>query len=169
MIDNCLGVTAIRLAITGVGLSTIVEVPAVIAMEAISIVMGLLRVLGNYAIKKMSMKTEKHEKIAMLAVSSLNTISRLISKALSDGSISVEEYSLILLEFETFTRMKEDLRENLKRTLKKLAIYKLKLMNCFVEIRLVFRLEFMFKTMLETVFKTVFKTVFETVFEKLKR
>ena len=44
----------------------------------------------------------------MLAVSALNTISSLISKALSDDSISDEEYSLILLEFETFTRMKED-------------------------------------------------------------
>ena len=46
----------------------------------------------------------------MLAVSTLNTISSLISKALSDNSISDEEYSLILLEFKTFTRMKEDLR-----------------------------------------------------------
>ena len=45
----------------------------------------------------------------MLAVSALNTISNLISNALSDDSISDEEYSLILLEFETFTRMKEDL------------------------------------------------------------
>ena len=77
-------------------------------MEAISIVMGLLRVVGNHAIKKMSLKIEKHEKIAMLAVSALNTISSLISKALSDDSISDEEYSLILLKFETFTQMKED-------------------------------------------------------------
>ena len=58
----------------------------------------------------MSLKIEKHEKIAMLVASTLNTISSLISKALSDDSISDEEYSLILLEFETFTRMKEDLR-----------------------------------------------------------
>ena len=43
-------------------------------MEAVSIVMGLLRVVGNRAIKKMSLKKEKHEKIAMLAVSALNTI-----------------------------------------------------------------------------------------------
>ena len=100
MIYNCLGVTAIGLGITGVGLlSTIVAAPAVIGMEAVSIVMGLLRVVGNQAIKKMSLKIEKHKKIAMLAVSSLNTISSLISKALSDGSISDEEYSLILLEF----------------------------------------------------------------------
>ena len=55
----------------------------------------------------------------MLAVSSLNTISSLISKASSDDSISDEEYSLILFEFETFTRMKEDLREKSKTSLEK--------------------------------------------------
>ena len=55
----------------------------------------------------------------MLAVSALNTISRLISKALSDDPISDEEYSLILLEFETFTRMKEDLRIKSKTSLEK--------------------------------------------------
>ena len=57
--------------------------------------------------------------IAMLAVSALNTISSLISKALSDDSISVEEYSLILFEFETFTRMKEYLRIKYKTSLEK--------------------------------------------------
>ena len=55
----------------------------------------------------------------MLAVSSLNTISSLISKALSDGSTSYEEYSLIVLEFQTLTRMKEDLREKSKTSLAK--------------------------------------------------
>ena len=51
MIDSCLGATAIGLGITGVGLlSTIVAAPAVIGMEAVSIVMGLLRVVGNRAI-----------------------------------------------------------------------------------------------------------------------
>ena len=111
MIDNCLDVTAFELGITGVGLlSTIVAAPAAIGMEAVTIAMGLLRVVGNRAINKMSLKIEKHEKIAMLAVSTLNTISSLISKALSDDSISDEEYSLIILAFETLTRMKEDLR-----------------------------------------------------------
>ena len=92
MIDSCLGVTAIGLGITGVSIfSTIVAAPAVIEMEAVSIVMRLLRVVGNQAIKKMSLKIEKHEKIAILAVSSLNIISSLISKALSDDSISDDE------------------------------------------------------------------------------
>ena len=93
MINNCLGVTAIGLGITGVGLlSTIVAAPAVIGMKAVSIVMGLLRVVENQAIKTLSLKIEKHEKIAMLAVTLLNTISSLISKVLSDDSISDEEY-----------------------------------------------------------------------------
>ena len=83
MIDNCLDVTAIGLGITGL-LSTIIPAPAVIPMEAVSIVMGLLRVEGNRAIKKMPLKIDKHEKIAMSAVSALNIISSLISKALTD-------------------------------------------------------------------------------------
>ena len=78
VIDNCLGVTAIGVGITGVSLlSTIVAAPEVIGMQAVSIVMGLLRLVGNRAIKKMSLKKiEKHEKIAMLAVSTLNAISK---------------------------------------------------------------------------------------------
>ena len=85
VIFNYLGVTTIGLGITGVDLlSTIVAAPAVIGIETVSIVMGLLRVLGNPAITKLSLKMEKHEKIAILADSSLNNISSLISKALSD-------------------------------------------------------------------------------------
>ena len=122
VIDNCLGVTAIELGITGVGLhSTLVVAPAVIEMEAVTIVIRLLRVVGNHAIKKMSLKIEKHEKIAILVVSALNTISSssLISKALSDDSISDKKYSLILLKFQTFTRMKEDLIIKSKTSLEK--------------------------------------------------
>ena len=81
--------------------------------------MILLRVIGNRAIKKMSLKIEKHENIAMLAVSTLNAVSSLISKALSDNSISHEEYSLILLELEMFTRMKEDHRIKSKTSFEK--------------------------------------------------
>ena len=61
MIDKCLGATAIGLGITGVGLlSTIVETPAILGIEAVSIVMGLLRVVGHQSIKKLSLKIEKH-------------------------------------------------------------------------------------------------------------
>ena len=60
MIDNCLGVNAVGLGITEVGLlSSIVTASAVIRMEAVTIAMGLFRVVGNRAIKKMSLKVEK--------------------------------------------------------------------------------------------------------------
>ena len=60
VIYSCLCVTAIGLGITGVRLlSTIVAAPAVIGMEVVSIVMGLLRVVGNRTIKTMSLKIEK--------------------------------------------------------------------------------------------------------------
>ena len=76
MIDNCLGVTAIWLGITGVGLlSTIVAASAVIGIETVSIVMRLHRVVGNQAIKKLSLKMEKHEKIAMLGLFQRLTLS----------------------------------------------------------------------------------------------
>ena len=45
-----------------------------------------------------------------------------MSKALTDDTISDEEYSLIVLEFETFKRMKEDLRIKSKTSLEKLVI-----------------------------------------------
>ena len=64
MIDNCLGVTAIGLGTTGVGLlSTIVAAPAVIGMEAVSFVLGLRRVVRNQAIKKLSLKIENIKRL----------------------------------------------------------------------------------------------------------
>ena len=57
--------------------------------------------------------------IAMLAVSALNTINSLISKELSDDFSSDEKYSLILLDFETFIRMNDDLKVKSKMTLEK--------------------------------------------------
>ena len=91
-------VNIIGLGITGVSLlSTIVAAPAVVGIETISNVMRFLRVVGNRAIIKDVVEIEKHEKIAMLTVSTLSSISSLISKALSDISISDEEYALNLI------------------------------------------------------------------------
>ena len=75
VIDNCLRVTAIGFGITGVGLlSTFVAAPAAIGIEAVSIFMGLVLVVENQAIKKLSLKIEKLEKFSMSAVLSFNTI-----------------------------------------------------------------------------------------------
>ena len=76
MIDHCLGVSAIGLGITGVCLlSTLAAAPAVIGMETLTIVFGLLRVVGSRAIKEMSLKIEKHEKISMFHHLTLSVVS----------------------------------------------------------------------------------------------
>ena len=156
-------------------------------MEAVTIVMGLLRVVGNRAIKNMWLKIEKHEKIAMLAVSALNTISSLISKALSDDSISDEENSLILLECETFTQMKEDIRIKYKTSLEKIGNIETEASVIFnrnttttstgthvqnrvqnhVQIHVKTEFKTVFKTMIKTISKTIFKTVCKTVFKTM--
>ena len=69
MIDHCLGIPGVGL------LSTIVAAQAVNGVEAVSIVMGLLGVVGNQAIKKFSLKIEKHEKIAVFHHLTLSVVS----------------------------------------------------------------------------------------------
>ena len=49
----------------------------------------------------------------MLAELKLNTIYDIISKAISDGNISEEEFTFILAEEEKFRMMKEDIRKNI--------------------------------------------------------
>ena len=91
-------------------------------MEAVTIVMGLLRVVGNRAIKKMSFKIEKlFQHLTLSAVPFQKHY----------DSISDEEYSLISLEFKKFTRMKEDRRIKSKTSLEKTG-------NIETEIRVLF-------------------------------
>ena len=97
----------------------------------------------------------------MVAVSTLNTIGSFILNALPDDFISDEEYSLIVLEFETFPRMKEDLREKSKMTFEETG-------NIETDVNELLRRnknEFMFKTTFKIMFETMFKTIFKTMFK----
>ena len=70
--------------------------------------------IGDQVNKRFSKEVEKHEKIKLLAESTLSTIGRYISKALNDGQISDEEYSLILSELDKFREIKENIRTKVK-------------------------------------------------------
>ena len=93
----------------------IVAAPIVIAIEGVSILMGLLSITGKYNVKKSTSKAEKHEKIKMIASTKLNTIASHISKALSDNKVTDEEFRLILEELEKYKVMKEEVRSNTKK------------------------------------------------------
>ena len=109
--DAGLILTTMGLGAAGVGLlSTIIAAPIVIAMKAVALGTGILSMIGNHMVKKLMQKSEKHEKIKILAESKLNTIHDHISKALLDNTISDEEFSLILSEIEKYKSMKEEIR-----------------------------------------------------------
>ena len=83
-------------------------------MEGVAIGAGLLSIVRKYANKKLSIKAQKHERIKILAEANLNTISDQISKALNDGQISVEEFSLIMSELHKFQEMKNNIKSKSK-------------------------------------------------------
>ena len=60
--------------------------------------------------KSFQRKFSKHERTTELAKSKLSTIVDLVSKALNDGKISPEEFSLITSELTTFRRLKAEIR-----------------------------------------------------------
>lgn len=115
VIDNVLVGFSMLLGVCGIGLlSTIIAAPVTIAMEAVAVGSGFLCIIGKQVNRKLEMKAEKHEKIKALADGKLNTISDLMSKALKDNYISDEEISSIMMELETFSSTKDEIRTNTK-------------------------------------------------------
>ena len=117
-VDMILVVASMGLGAVGVCLlSTVVLAPVVAAMQGVAIGAGLLTVVGKYANKKLSIKARKHESIKILAEAKLNTINDQISKALNDGHISVEEFSLIMSEFNKFQEMKNNIKIKARKSI----------------------------------------------------
>ena len=115
-IDAALVLASLGLGATGVGLlSTIIAAPIVIPLEVTAIGCGLLGVGGKFISRKLLRKAKKHDDIRVLAISKLNSISDLVSKAIQDERISSEEYSLILAEWKKYLQMKKDIRSKTQR------------------------------------------------------
>ena len=110
---------AVGLGAAGVGLlTTVIAAPIVVGMEIVAIGTGGLSVTGNLICDKiLNKKLTKHNLIKMLAESKLNSINDHVSKALIDGFISDEEFTLILSEMEKYTKLKEDLKSKSKHSI----------------------------------------------------
>ena len=97
-------------------LANLVTAPVGFALGGIALVSSCVAVgltqSKNYILKKL----EKHEKITTLAISKLNTINDLVSKSLTDGHITQEEYTIILGEKEKYTELKNAVRNKAKQT-----------------------------------------------------
>jgi hypothetical protein len=94
-VDTVLLTYSVAIAVIGaLGVVTnVVSIP-------ISAVLGILGETGKIVNRRLQRKLKKHCAIMKVAESKLNTISNHVSKALKDGSISDEEFKLILDEME---------------------------------------------------------------------
>ena len=119
-VDNAL-ITA-TIGAEGAGavlLATGAGAPVALALGISGVVTGAISLLGNFFSKKATTKAEKHLKIRTLAAAKLDTIASHVSKALMDDFISNEEFNLILEEMNKYKTMKEEVRSNTKKKLKK--------------------------------------------------
>jgi len=95
-------------------LSTIIAAPIAVALQGLAVGAGMFSVIGRVVNRKLTLKSEKHRQIKTLAEAKLNTITDYVSKALEDGYISDDEYSLIQNELTKFNEMKEEIRSETK-------------------------------------------------------
>ena len=76
--------------------------------------MGLFSTAVGVGGGRLNKKITKHEKTVSLAESKHLSISRQVSKALTDGIISDAEFNLILHEIENYYSLKDQLRREVR-------------------------------------------------------
>ena len=85
------------------------------AIAGIAAVMGITSTTAGVSSERLNSKVTKHEKTISLAESKHLSISRLVSKALTDGSIFDVEFNLILREIDNYYSLKGQLRREVKK------------------------------------------------------
>ena len=110
-VDTALISASMGMGIGGVGLlTTVIAAPVVLGLEIAALGCGLLGVAGKFIGRRLSVKAKKHDEVRVLAESKLNTIADHVSRALTDGQISFEEFRLIIDEAQKYTQMKAEIR-----------------------------------------------------------
>ena len=120
IVDN--GLAAVTLGIGGTGgalMFTGVGAPIAAALAISGTALGGLTIIGKFCSRKAAFKAIKHKEIRAIAVSKLNTVASHISKALMDDFITNEEFNLILEEVNKYKVLKEEVRSNTKKKLRK--------------------------------------------------
>ena len=95
--------------LTGVGL------PIGISLGALGGIFGVVSIGCGLALKRLSSKVSKHEQTVALARAKTNTVSGLVSKALTDNEVSNDEFALIIAEKEKFNSLKRGIRQKYRK------------------------------------------------------
>ena len=119
-IINALAVTtgALTTVLSTASLATLlsaIAAPIGASLAGISALMGITSTAAGASSERLNKKLTKHEKTVSLAESKHISISRLVSKAMTDGSISDVEFNLILREIENYYSLKGKLRMEVKK------------------------------------------------------
>ena len=118
-IDSVLiGITICAEGAGAVLLATGIGAPIALGLGISGAATGAISLFGNIAVRKTTLKAEKHLKIKMAASAKLDTIASHISKAMMDNYISDEEFKLIMEELNKYKAMKEGIRNNTKKRIK---------------------------------------------------
>ena len=113
-----IGITICAESAGAVLLATGVGSPIALGLGISGAATGAISLFGNIAVKKTTIKAEKHLKIKVAASAKLDTIASHISKAMMDNYISDDEFKLIMEELNKYKAMKEEIRSNTKKKLK---------------------------------------------------
>ena len=99
--------------LTGSGVATSLTGPGIVVGVPLSAVGGLLGLISascTVFTKKLTKKVTKHENTIQLAKSKENSISDLVSKALSNNQIDEKEFALIMSELQKYETLKSSIR-----------------------------------------------------------
>ena len=121
---NVVSVASASVTITS--LAGIITAPVAIGLGGVTIAGALLSTGLSVKKKDILKKIEKHEKISTTAISKLNTINDLVSKALTDSKISPEEFTLILQEKEKYLALKNSIRKKQRESDRNIDVETLK-------------------------------------------
>ena len=89
-----------------ISFTILVGVPVGIASANFTLIFSIAKEIIEILLETTRNRKKMHDKFLMLAESKLNSIEKLISKALSDMEISHEEFVIILDEKDKYEKMK---------------------------------------------------------------
>ena len=93
------------IAMAGVGFG----IPFAMPIQVVAMIGGVLGFGIKLIRRRLLTKSRKHYEIRAMAEAKLNSIKNLISKALTDGQISDNEFKLVLDELDKYNSLKENL------------------------------------------------------------
>ena len=109
------GVLTVTLSSASLATSlTLIGAIAGAPIAGIAALMGIASTAAGVSSGRLNKKVTKHEKTISLAESKLLSVSRLVSKALTDGEVSDVEFNLILREIENYYFLKGQLRREVR-------------------------------------------------------